>query len=234
MHPFYIVVLISLALVTFTVWRKWRELKRAAHIRSFTLPAGLFNKLQKHHPNLSYKECQLVAKGLRQFFLTYLMGGLKPVSMPSQVVDDLWHEFILYTKHYEAFCKEAFGTFMHHTPAVVMGSDQSANVGLKRCFYYACRDENINPNKPLSLPLLFAIDAKLNIPNGFRYVADCKNVRRQGDGDAMVAGAAVYCAGDFATSGATGSDGFGDISGDGGSSDGGGGDGGGCGGGCGS
>ncbi|MFM7459953.1 MAG: glycine-rich domain-containing protein, partial [Burkholderiales bacterium] len=117
MHPFYIVVLISLVLVTFSVWRKWRSLKRAAHIRIFSLPAGLFNKLQKHHPNLSYKECQLVAKGLRQFFLTYLMGGLKPVSMPSQVVDDLWHEFILYTKHYQAFCNEAFGTFMHHTPA---------------------------------------------------------------------------------------------------------------------
>jgi hypothetical protein len=151
--------------------------------------------------------------------------------MPSQVVDDLWHEFILYTWQYDAFCKSAFGAFMHHTPAVVMGSDQVGNHGLRRCFYFACRDENINPAKPLRLPLLFAIDAKLNIPNGFRYVADCKYVRREGDD-----GTVVYCGGDFASTGSDGgSDGFGDVSGDGGTSDGGGGDGGGCGGGgCGS
>jgi len=236
MHPIVIFVLIILALAAFTIWRKWRGLKRAAHIRSYTLPAGLYSKLQKHYPDLSFKDCQLVAKGLRQFFLAYLAGGKKPVAMPSQAVDALWHEFILYTKHYQAFCKDAFGGFMHHTPAVVMGSDQSANVGLKRCFYYACRDENINPSKPLSLPLLFAIDAKLKIPNGFRYVADCNNVRRQQVGDAALTGGVVYCGGDFATSTVGGSDGFGDISGDGGSSDGGGGgDGGGCGGGgCGS
>lgn len=233
MHPFFVFILILLAIVTFSVWRKWRALKRAAHIRTYTLPAGLYSKLQKHYPELSFKDCQLVAKGLRQFFLAYLTGGQKPVAMPSQVVDALWHEFILYTKHYQAFCKDAFGSFMHHTPAVVMGSDQSANLGLKRCFYYACRDENINPNKPLSLPLLFAIDAKLNIPNGFRYVADCNSVRRQGDA-AMVGAGVVYCGGDFATSTVGGGDGFSDVSGDGGSSDGGGGDGGGCGGGCGS
>ncbi len=229
--PFFVFLSIGLALVAFAIWREWRSLQRADFIRNFQLPPGLFRKLQARHPDLSFKDCQLVGKGLRQFFLAYLAGGLKPVSMPSQVVDDLWHEFILYTRQYEAFCKSAFGAFMHHTPAVVMGSDQSGNQGLRRCFYFACRDENINPAKPLRLPLLFAIDAKLNIPNGFRYVADCSSVRRQGDDGTM-----VYCGGDFASSSSDGgSDGFADVSGDGGSSDGGGGDGGGCGGGgCGS
>ncbi len=233
MTPILLAILAVFVIVSYAIWRKWRSLKRAAFIRSFTLPAGLYNKLQKHHPDLGFKECQLVAKGLRQFFLAYLSGGLKPVSMPSQVVDDLWHEFILYTKHYQAFCQQAFGTFMHHTPAVVIGNDQSNNTGLRRCFYYACRDENINPNKPLSMPLLFAIDAKLNIPNGFRYVADCRNVRREQS--AAVGSAAVYCGGDFAKASGSGDgdNGFGDITGNsGGGGDGG--DGGGCGGGCGS
>ena len=57
-----------------------------------------------------------MSRGLRQFFLAYLMSGKRYVSMPSQVADDLWHEFILYTREYDAFCRRAFGGFLHHTP----------------------------------------------------------------------------------------------------------------------
>eukprot|EP01034_Spumella_vulgaris_P038231 gene38231-47204_t len=81
--------------------------------------------MQKH-PQLTTKECQLVAQGLRQFFLAHLKSGRKYVSMPSQVADDLWHEFILYTMNYQQFCQHAFGRFLHHTPAVVLGEASSA------------------------------------------------------------------------------------------------------------
>ena len=30
------------------------------------------------------------------------------------LVDDAWHEFIVRTVEYEAFCKAAFGSFLHH------------------------------------------------------------------------------------------------------------------------
>jgi len=40
--------------------------------------------------------------GLRQFFLAHLKSGRRYVSMPSQVADGLWHEFILFTKNYDA------------------------------------------------------------------------------------------------------------------------------------
>lgn len=236
MKPFLAFFFLALIIATFVIWQNWRRLKRATYIRHFSYPAGLYRALQKTHPGLSFKDCQLVGTALRQFFLSYHAGGLKPVSMPSQVVDDLWHAFILYTKDYQHFCKNAFGTFMHHTPAVVMGSEQNANSGLRRCFYYACRDENINPTKPLRLPLLFAIDAKLNIPNGFVYVPDCKGIRRQDGSD--TSGGVVYCGGDFAHSSSGAGDGFSDVTGSSSSADsgdGGGGDGGGCGGGgCGS
>lgn len=33
-----------------------------------------------------------------------------------QEVDDMWHEFILFTKDYAAFCDRYFGTFLHHLP----------------------------------------------------------------------------------------------------------------------
>jgi len=148
-----------------------------------------------------------VAQGMRQFFLAYLKSGQLYVSMPSQVVDDLWHEFILHTREYEAFCKQAFGGLLHHTPAAVIGKKtaKKADAALRRCWWYACREENIFPKNALRLPLLFALDAKLDIADGFHYVVDCTAVRRAGS-DGM-----IYCGGDFASG--VGSDGGADSSG---------------------
>jgi hypothetical protein len=167
------------------------------------LPHGLFEKLRKHHPHLSLKDCQLVAQGLRQFFMAHLKSGRQFVSMPSQVADDLWHEFILYTKNYQQFCGRAFGRFLHHTPAEVLRTGQRGNDGIRRTWHYACHDENINPRKPSRLPLLFALDAKLNIANGYTYVPDCTGFRQQGEG------AAPHCAADlgYAAGGCGGGDG---------------------------
>ena len=196
----------------------WLWIERLAHrremfIRSADFPRGLFDRLRKRHPNLSAKDCHLVAKGLRQFFLAYLKSGRQFVAMPSQVVDDLWHEFILYTKNYDLYCRRAFGGFLHHTPAVVLSSSKRTNTGLRRCWWYACKEENINPHAALRLPLLFALDTKLGIPGGFRYLPDCTSERSRGDGDS----GSSHCGGDFSDAAHDGgTDGFGDgASGDG-------------------
>lgn len=49
---------------------------------------------------MELKDQQLVARALRQFFLTFHKSKYQRVAMPSQVVDDLWHEFILFTRDY--------------------------------------------------------------------------------------------------------------------------------------
>jgi len=237
MTAVFVAASLVLTLICGALWQRQVALRREAYIRSFVLPQGLFEQLRKQHPQLTLKECQLIAHGLRQFFLAHLKSGRQHVSMPSQVVDDLWHGFILYTKHYQAFCQRAFGRFFHHTPAVVLGGAAIGNAGLRRCWWFACREENINPRSPTRLPLLFALDAKLNIHNGFRYVADCESVRRQGANGG--GNGAVHCGGDFSstsidggTDGLGDSGGGGDFSGGGASGDGGGdGGGGGCGGG---
>lgn len=201
------------AVLLLTLWRRHLAWKREAFIRSAEFPRGLFERLQKVHPKLSAKDCQLVGQGLRQFFLAYLKSGKAYVSMPSQVVDDLWHEFILFTKNYEAFCFKAFGGFLHHTPVATLKSSGQSNAGLRRCWWHVCKEENINPVKPTRLPLLFALDAKLSIPGGFVYLADCKSSRsRQGDGG----GSGLHCGGDFSDATLDGGlDGLGDAGGDG-------------------
>lgn len=149
-----------------------------------------------------------MSRGLRKFFICSSMAKGAFVSMPSKVVDDLWHEFILFTKHYDEFCKQALGKFLHHTPAVVLGSQQTANQGLRRCWWYACKEETINPRTPTRLPLLFALDTKLNIPDGFRYTPNCDSLREKNqDGNAN----SINCATEFGSSADGGSDGFGDL-----------------------
>lgn len=190
---------IALLLTSTTAWSFWqrqRRLQREAFIRHFAFPRGVFSKVIERHPHLSQKDMELVSRGLRQFFMAYHRSGYMQVSMPSQVADDLWHEFILYTRHYQAFCQQAFGRFLHHTPAIALqGRQQQANAGLRRCWRYACMEDNINPRKPSRLPLLFALDSKFHIANGFVYIADCHGLRREGEGHE--AGTTVYCAGDF-------------------------------------
>jgi hypothetical protein len=189
------------------LWGRRRRLARAEYIRRYSFPKGLMDKLHKVRPELAAKDQQLVARALRQYFLAYLRSGRKPLSMPSQVVDDLWHEFILYTRHYQLFCRKAFGGFLHHTPAVVLGRHRRQNAGLRRAWWFSCLEENINPRRASRLPLLFAIDAKLNIPNGFRYALDCS--RQNDDRD----GATPFCAGDFDSDRFDGTtEGFGDDS----------------------
>ena len=164
-----------IGLVLVYVLAKLVHARRTEYIRNFSLPPGLYDKLREKHPQLSLKDCQLVGHALRQFFLAYLRSGREHISMPSQSVDDLWHEFILYTRHYADFCRRAFGGFLHHTPAAALSSSGRSNDGLRRCWWQACREENINPRRPTRLPLLFAIDRKLGVKDGFVYLLDCHN-----------------------------------------------------------
>ena len=77
-------------------------------------------------------------------------------------------------------------------------------------WWYSCKEENINPRKATRLPLLFALDSKLGIADGFVYRPDCKKVRRSDDSSTDPNIGMVYCGGDFSDSSFDGSiDGFG-------------------------
>jgi hypothetical protein len=192
-------VTIVLLGISAALWQQRRIARRETFIRNYELPRGLFDNLRKRRPELDLKECQLTANALRQFFLAYLKSGRKYVSMPSQAADDLWHEFILFTRHYDAFCKGAFGGFLHHTPAVAVGSGGKADDGLHTTWWHACHDDHINPRVPTRLPLLFALDAKLGVADGFKYALDCTTAQVTRTSANGTSTPVIYCGGDFAT-----------------------------------
>ncbi|MDP4012185.1 MAG: hypothetical protein Q8R00_01090 [Candidatus Nanoarchaeia archaeon] len=46
--------------------------------------------------------------------LTKIWEG--PLSMVSKEVDEVWHQFILFTAAYHKFCQENLGEYLHHQP----------------------------------------------------------------------------------------------------------------------
>lgn len=222
-------LLLVMSVLAFGALRAWEASRRRQFIREARFPPFLVTKLRNKYAQLSAGDADLVMRGLRQFFMAHLRSQRRFVAMPSQVVDFAWHEFILHTRAYELWCDAAFGKLLHHTPAEVLGRDPKRNDGLRRTWYWACKEESIDPRKPRRLPLLFALDKKFDIPGGFSYVPDCQDIDRQSQSDA-------YCGTSFGDGGGGGGDSAGDADGFGGSessgSDGGS-DGGGCGGGCG-
>lgn len=39
------------------------------------------------------------------------------LGMISPIVDEVWHQFILFTRAYAKFCRQVFGRYVHHLPA---------------------------------------------------------------------------------------------------------------------
>jgi len=227
-----LILVIMLIIFIFLLKRSKKNIlqKRLDYIQRYSFPKRVEDAVLKAYPNLKAEQVSQVIDALREYFKIATIANGKMVSMPSQVVDVAWHEFLLFTKAYNNFCQKAFGKFFHHHPTEGMKSKTEAQRGIKLSWKIACKLENIDPKNPKSLPLLFAIDSLLNIPDGFKYSLNCKS-----QSNSFSSGCGGYCASDIGCSGGCGgssdssswADSFsGDGSGCGGSS----GDGGGCGG----
>jgi hypothetical protein len=217
--PFLIFLAVAAALIALAILQRQRRSRRETYIDSYEFPQGVRQRVRKRYPHLTEAQLDLVMQALREYFHLCRKAGDRLLAMPSQVVDAAWHEFILFTRNYRAFCQRALGRFLHHTPTEAMAGPTQASEGIQRTWRLACLRAGIDPRGATAIPLLFAIDSQLAIPDGFNYVLNC-----------TLAGAAAnrYCASDIGTGGGCGSGcaGSGCSSGDGG----GGGDGG-CGGG---
>lgn len=166
-----VVAMVVTALVTYTVWSR---AYRRAYIDKFVFNEGLRRKFREVRPGLTRVQEDLVFDALREWFHVCRLAGQHFVSMPSQVVDDAWHTFILFTRSYGEFCRRGLGRFLHHTPAEAMSAPTQAQDGIRRAWRLACICEQIDPRAPGRLPLLFAIDATLGIANGFHYALQCE------------------------------------------------------------
>lgn len=163
--------------------------KQLKIIQNYQFHPGIKENLINRYPGLTEEQVKQVFQGLRDYFYACRKANGSMVAMPSRIVDDVWHEFILYTREYEQFCKQGFNRFLHHNPSDGMKSNSSVPESLKRAWRFSCEKEGMKPQKATSLPLLFALDALLEIPGGFKYSFDCIS---KNDG---------YCVSDFSCGG---------------------------------
>jgi len=190
------VILAAAALVALAIFARSRQTARIRYIDEFRYPTGVRERVRKRYPQLSDSDLDRVMNGLTLWFHLSNSAGRRLLSMPSQVVDAAWHEFILFTRNYRGFCGKALGRFLHHTPAEAMQSPTDAQEGIRRAWRLSCTREGIDPRSPARLPLLFALDAELGIADGLRYALDCGvalAVRRAGDAGTPYCASHIGC-----------------------------------------
>ena len=206
MSPVVAIALMGVgAAVLVAIVPRWLQLRRAEFIRTYRWPPGLLKRLEKHHPGFERKDSALVSRGLAAIFPRL------PDERQAPRLDALASRrrslARIHPVHARLRCvlPPRLRRLPHHTPAVVLSEHRKSNEGLRRVWWYCCKYENIDPVSPTRLPLLFALDSKLKIANGFVYHPDCEELRKNGSG-------AAYCGGDFADTSFDGSsDGFGDT-----------------------
>src|SRR5580765_1681054 len=107
-----------------TIANKLHRNRRRDYIERYEFPTALSNKLVDQLG--SARRAEIALDGLRAWYLACLYADGALLGMPSKLVDVAWHEMILRTREYQAFCVRAFGQYLHHTPDSLLEVPMSA------------------------------------------------------------------------------------------------------------
>lgn len=157
------------------VVRKRQAKKRLAFIQQYRFPKIVQQRFLQDHP-MSAQELAQVEWGMRHFFMIAATRRGQ-LAMPSKIVDEYWHHFLLSTRFYQKFCEQAFGQILHHLPQAGTPLQPSQIVqfsGPMRNTYAGARQ--LASSHPMlmmaGIPLLFALDQQFDIAGGFMYDLD--------------------------------------------------------------
>jgi hypothetical protein len=103
--------------------------KHERFILGYEFPAHIAARVRKRLPGVRESDWPLVEQGLREWFVCCAWRWNLILGIPSRVVDEAWHEFILDTRAYARFCEEAFGEYLHHTPDEAMQAPMGDALG---------------------------------------------------------------------------------------------------------
>jgi hypothetical protein len=78
----------------------------------------LAQKLVKEQIVASAREAEELFTELLRYLVLGRMYPHKYWYMASRLVDEAWHQFVLFTRQYMAFCQRYFGQYLHHQPGM--------------------------------------------------------------------------------------------------------------------
>ena len=178
----------------------FRHTRRRAYIENYSFSPLLRAKLRKELDD--DRQVTLALDGLRAWYLACLDAKGEQLGMPSRVVDIAWHEMILFTREYHAFCDRAFGRYLHHSPDAVAGEPMDAM--LARTLRVLDKHPAGAVTAAGGVPLLFAVDSQAGLADGYVWsAAELAAIRARhvaDDGGGMLphagsAGAGAGCGG---------------------------------------
>lgn len=119
----------------------------------------------KFEITLTDQDVEMCGQALVDYFIIGLESG-KPCGMPSKLVDELWHTYLLFSKDYRDLFTQV-GRFVDHVPEVdtnfkqkACDSSEAMELLTLRSYALCAQREQIGAGSD-ELPLLFAIDSLL-------------------------------------------------------------------------
>src|SRR5436190_2279504 len=88
---------------------------RYADLLAFRAPY-LEERLTKDHVVASNQEAVAYFQEVKKYLVLCDEVRSRRMPMLSRVVDEVWHQFVLFTIEYTKFSERFFGRFMHHGP----------------------------------------------------------------------------------------------------------------------
>jgi hypothetical protein len=92
--------------------RRTNRIVNLALVMSFQFAPLVHRMMDKYKWDES-ESCECF-EDLKKFLYMAVMAD-KPVA-PTEKLDEMWHNFILYTMDYDEFCRTRLGIFVHHRP----------------------------------------------------------------------------------------------------------------------
>lgn len=89
----------------------------------------LIERIAKNNELALPEARELFLEAIKFLVISNVSGDEGKPATPGLLIDEAWHEFILFTRLYEAFCMHAFGRFIHHAPG---GTDEENHLQFER------------------------------------------------------------------------------------------------------
>ena len=97
-------------------------LESLSKLDKYQIPSGLIERLKQKKPFDSITDMQIkeILDEFKKYIAILVINNRKGtrVEMVSELVDEVWHTFILFTNEYKKFCNTIFGEYIHHEPNV--------------------------------------------------------------------------------------------------------------------
>jgi hypothetical protein len=99
-----------------------RTVESLSNLEKYHIPSGVIERLRPKEPFNKMTDGQIkeIVSEFKKFIAILVINHErdKTVEMVSELVDEIWHTFILFTNEYRKFCDTVVGEYIHHEPNI--------------------------------------------------------------------------------------------------------------------